>query len=246
MERTSFRLNPALDVARLASGFRRDRRVHLTNFLVEEDAEALLRHLRGDCGWRVVIRHGDKRYEFSPSDFSDKQRDKLNHIVRQANPDGIHYCFQTVYVPHSESERAANPTPLNLFVEFLSSAPVLSLVKAITGADDVLFADGQATAYGPGDFLSMHNDDQRAEKRKVAYSFGLSPSWDVDWGGLLLFLGSDGHVERAFAPVFNALNLFAVPQRHCVTLIAPFAESRRYSVSGWFRGGERTTVDQAP
>ncbi|MGA9581311.1 MAG: 2OG-Fe(II) oxygenase family protein [Allosphingosinicella sp.] len=231
---------------RLAAGFGRHRRVHIADFLMEEDAEALLRHLRGDPGWRVAIRHGDKRYEFSPADFTDKQRESLNRVVRQANPDGIHYCFQTVYVPEGEDERAADPTPLNLFADFLSSAPILSLVKAITGANDVLFADGQATAYGPGDFLSMHNDDQRDEKRRAAYSFGLSPSWDVDWGGLLLFPGADGHVERAYTPAFNALNLFAVPQRHCVTLVAPFAESRRYSVSGWFRGGERSPADQPP
>jgi hypothetical protein len=239
MEQYSFRLNPALDVERLATGFGRSGRVHIADFLVAEDAEVLLGHLRGDPGWRVVIRHGDKRYEFSPADFTDKQRERVNHLVRKANPNGIHYCFQTIHVPTGEAERAADPTPLNLFVEFLSSAPVLSLVKAITAADDVLFADGQATNYGPGDFLCMHNDHEKAEKRRIAYSFGLSPSWDVDWGGLLLFPGGDGHVERAYTPVFNALNLFAVPQRHCVTLVAPFAESPRYSVSGWFRAGDR-------
>jgi alkylated DNA repair dioxygenase AlkB len=232
-------VNPAIDPDRLAAAFAADRRVHVADFLIEEDAEALYRHLSGDPAWRVVIRHGEKRYALAPADFTEKQRESLNRLVRQANPDGIHYCFQTIFVPEAEGEREADPTLLNQFVQFLSSTPVMTLVKRITGQDDIAFADGQATAYGPGDFLGMHNDDERAEKRRAAYSFGLTRSWDVDWGGLLLFMGANGHVDRGYVPVFNALNLFAVPQRHSVTLVAPFAQTLRHSVSGWFRAGER-------
>jgi hypothetical protein len=242
MELYPFRLNPALDADRLAAGFGRDRRVHIADFLVREDAQALYRHLESDPAWRVVIRHGDRRYEFARADFTEKQRDSLNRMVHRANPGGIHYCFESIDVPNGERERAADPTMLNRFAEFLSSPPVMSLMKKITGLGDVTFADAQATAYGPGDFLSLHNDDERVEKRRAAYSFNLCPSWNVDWGGLLLFLGADGHVDRAYTPAFNALNLFAVPQRHSVSLVAPFAEARRYSVSGWFRAGERVTT----
>jgi alkylated DNA repair dioxygenase AlkB len=238
MEPYPFRLNPELDPDRLAADFGRNRRVHITQFLVEEDAEALYRHLKSDPSWRVVIRHGDKQYQFARAEFTEKQREGLNRVVRRANPDGIHYCFQTIFVPDGERERAAQPTLLNIFAEFLSSAPVMSLVKKITGINDLAFAAGQATAYEPGDFLGMHNDHEKTEKRRVAYSFNLSPSWDADWGGLLTFVAADGHIQQAYTPVFNALNLFAVPQLHSVTLVAPFAGSPRYAVSGWFRADE--------
>ena len=242
MERFPFRLNPALDADRLAARFGADRRVHIPDFLVDEDAEALRQHLESRESWRVVVRHGDKRYEFAPGNFSDSQRDQLNRIVRKAYPDGIHYCFHAIAVPNGAAERAADPTLLNLFAEFLSSGPVMALVARITGLGDLAFADAQGTAFGPGDFLGTHNDDQRAERRRAAYAFNLSPAWDVDWGGLLQFLGGENHVDQAYTPVFNALNLFAVPQRHSVTLVAPFAERRRYSVSGWFRAGERSVA----
>ena len=57
-----------------------------------------------------------------------------------------------------------------------------------------------------------------------------------DIGGLLLFDGEDGHIERGFTPSFNALNLFTVPQPHSVSRVAPFAANRRYSITGWLRG----------
>jgi Rps23 Pro-64 3,4-dihydroxylase Tpa1-like proline 4-hydroxylase len=31
------------------------------------------------------------------------------------------------------------------------------------------------------------------------------------------------------------LNIFAVPQPHSVTIVAPFAAAARYSVTGWLR-----------
>lgn len=63
----------------------------------------------------------------------------------------------------------------------------------------------------------------------------LSPDWRPDWGGLLMFEGADSHIEQGFVPSFNALNLFAVPARHFVSYVAPFAPRRRYSVTGWLR-----------
>ena len=59
---------------------------------------------------------------------------------------------------------------------------------------------------------------------------------EADWGGLLHFLDPTG--QRAvdtFTPVWNSLSLFRVPQMHEVSLVAPWAGSPRYSITGWFR-----------
>ena len=56
----------------------------------------------------------------------------------------------------------------------------------------------------------------------------------------MLRLGAaDGaaRVAEAWAPGFNTLALFAVPQRHSVSLVTPSAAYRRYSVTGWLRTG---------
>ena len=99
----------------------------------------------------------------------------------------------------------------------------------------VAFADAQATAYAPGDFLTGHDDAVGGKKRLAAYVFGLTPVWRVEWGGLLLFHGSDGDVDAGLAPRFNTLNVFAVPQTHSVSMVTRAAPSRRYSITGWLR-----------
>jgi Rps23 Pro-64 3,4-dihydroxylase Tpa1-like proline 4-hydroxylase len=45
-------------------------------------------------------------------------------------------------------------------------------------------------------------------------------------------------VRRGLKPAFNALNILAVPQRHNVGFVAPFAGGMRLSISGWLRAGE--------
>ena len=238
MEGLGFRLNPALDPEQLAGLFATNRRLHIPDFLVREDAQHLHESLRDDGSWKAVVRHGEKRYEFDPATFTKAQREQLDLMVWQANPKGIHYCFGAIGVPDSDRERASNPTSLNRLARFLCSEPILSVVRTICAMPDISFADAQGTAYGAGDFLGVHDDDLKGKGRRAAYVLNLSPSWHVDWGGLLLFPRDDGHVAEAFTPRFNALNLFAVPQTHSVSMVVPFAGERRYAVSGWFRSGD--------
>jgi Rps23 Pro-64 3,4-dihydroxylase Tpa1-like proline 4-hydroxylase len=126
--------------------------------------------------------------------------------------------------------------PLVQFASFMSSPDVVALLRRITDKPAIAFADAQATAYGPGHFLTAHDDEIAGKERHAAYVFNLTPVWRVDWGGLLLFHGVDGHIDRGFAPSFNALNIFAVPQPHSVSMVAPYAANRRYSITGWLRG----------
>jgi SM-20-related protein len=51
---------------------------------------------------------------------------------------------------------------------------------------------------------------------------------------LLHFMDAEGKVIDTFVPIFNSLSLFLVPAPHCVSMIAPFATSLRYSITGWF------------
>jgi Rps23 Pro-64 3,4-dihydroxylase Tpa1-like proline 4-hydroxylase len=50
-----------------------------------------------------------------------------------------------------------------------------------------------------------------------------------------MFYDEDGDCIAGFKPRFNALNLFAVPQRHSVSYVPPFAPAGRFAITGWFR-----------
>lgn len=238
MPEAQFRLNPALDADALAATFAAERRLHVPDFLVDEDARALHQSLVRATAWELGINHGKAPHFFDPGQLTAQQKEQLTRLARLAAPDALHYRFERIIIPDGAAARAASEQLYDRFAAFMSSAPVLDLMRRITGAEPIAFADAMATAYGEGDFLELHDDTGAADQnRHAAYVFNLSPEWRADWGGLLLFLSPEGHVERGFTPLFNALNLFAVPQRHIVSMVTPAARSRRYSISGWLRSG---------
>lgn len=240
MTRFGLSLNPGLDAERLAEQFRSSGRIHIPDFLVLEDAERLFQQLKADSGWTLIFNQEEKLFELSreaQDALGEEQRNQLDLAVYQSARYGFQYRYENIRVPDGRSERAESAALLHRFAELLSSPPALDLLRTVTGASDIGYADAQATAYGPGHFLTSHDDNVTGKKRRAAYVFNLTPQWRIDWGGLLLFHGADGHVERAFAPTFNALNVFAVPQPHSVSMVTPFAANRRYSITGWLRAG---------
>ena len=51
----------------------------------------------------------------------------------------------------------------------------------------------------------------------------------------MAFGDGGNEVVETFTPQLNSLSLFSVPQLHQVSLVAPWAGSARYSITGWFR-----------
>lgn len=243
MNQPPLSLNPQLDAEELGRLFRETRRLHIPDFLVAADAERLYRHLKEREDWRLVINQGDKLFELdraAQAALTAPKAAQLDTAIYKAAREGFQFRFETIRVPDAEHERTAAATLLAEFASFLSSGPARDFLRAVTGKEAILFADAQATAYGPHHFLTAHDDDVAGKDRLAAYVFNLTPRWRADWGGLLMFHRADGHVEEAFTPRFNALNLFEVPQPHSVSYVAPYVPSRRYAVTGWLRGAGRT------
>lgn len=233
-----FALDPGLDPAALHAAYARDGRVQIAPFLREADARLLKAHLEAHEGWRTVLNSGAKVFEFdAAAPMSAEQRARLDAAVHEAARDGFQYRYDAIRIPDDPAARASARSPLADFASFMSSAAVLDMLARVTGTDAPSFADAQATAYRPGDFLTAHDDGVAGKNRHAAYVFGLSEGWRAEWGGLLLFHDADGSIGGGFVPGFNTLNVFAVPQPHSVSLVAPFAGTRRLSITGWLRSG---------
>ncbi len=234
----SFALGPDLDPRQLARRFAETGRIHIPGFLQARDAQRLFTDLRARQDWCLVLNQGDKLFEMdrtAQARLSDEQRAQLDMAVYQRARRGFQFRYETVRVPDAAAERAADPTPLGAFARFMSSPASIAFLRSVSGCHDIAFADAQATAYGPNHFLTAHDDAVAGKNRIAAYVFNLTPEWRPDWGGLLMFHGADGHIEQAFTPRFNALNIFKVPQVHSVSCVAPFVPYRRYAVTGWLR-----------
>jgi len=233
-----FAINPALDPARYAPQFAGRGRLHLPDFLVPPAAERLHQYLAQSAEWSLVLHDGTHVREATPAQrrHADEvwEREMAAFAYARAR-EGFEFLYEHRKVSDDPRERAADPSPVARFVDFLNSPAFLEFARRLTGQPDIVRADAQATRYRPGDFLTQHDDfDKTGRKlRRAAYVFNLTPRWQPDWGGQLQFIGPDGHVTEAWVPRFNALNVFAVPQPHSVSIVSPFAVGARYSVTGW-------------
>lgn len=235
----NYRLADNLDWERLAAAFAARGRVEVADLLAPGQAAALAAHLRARTDWHLVLNAGDKVYELSRAgfaDLSDVQRCELERRVVAAGRTGFQYRYEAIRVPDAAAERGDDP--LSRFVAFLSAAPIREALGKMMQIDDIAFADGQATRYDHGHFLTRHDDAVAGKNRRAAYVFSLTPAWRPEWGGLLMFHGADGNIEEAFAPQIGALRLFRVPQLHSVSYVTPFAAEPRLSVTGWLRAAD--------
>lgn len=234
----AFALNASLDTAGHAAAFAGRGRVHVPDLLPLPAAERLHAWLTQSARWSLVLHDGQNVREATPEHRrrADEvwEREMAAFAYARAR-EGFEFLYEHRRVADDPGERAADESPLSRFVDFLNSPPFIDFARRLTGCADIVRADAQATRFRPGDFLTQHDDfDKTGRKlRRAAYVFNLTPGWRADWGGQLQFIAPDGHVAEAWVPRFNALNVFAVPQPHAVSIVAPFAVGARYAVTGW-------------
>jgi Rps23 Pro-64 3,4-dihydroxylase Tpa1-like proline 4-hydroxylase len=233
-----FALAPNLDVAAASKSFARSGRAQLAPFLAPAVATALRQELVGRSDWREVFNVGERVYEVDragQSTLDAAARTRIDEGIAAAARTGFQYRYETLRVPDAAEQRTERGDLLASFARFMAEPEVLGLLRLVTGAASIDFADAQATWFRAGDFLTRHHDQVEGKGRQAAYVFGLTPEWRPDWGGLLLFHDGDDDIERGLTPRYNCLNLFAVPQEHSVSQVASYVTEPRLSVTGWLR-----------
>ncbi|MBH0112526.1 2OG-Fe(II) oxygenase [Novosphingobium sp. YJ-S2-02] len=236
----AYALAPDLDTSALAAHFAEHGRVRIAGFLAPQCAEQLRLMLRNREDWKQVINSGEKLVELdrpTRASLSPEQAAQLDTAVYAGARQGFQYRYESLRVPDDEAARAASDDPLAAFASWMSQGPARDFLRTVTGGAQVSFADAQATAYAPGDFLTGHDDAFPGKNRHAAYVLGLNPVWRLEWGGLLLVhKGKDAF--EGVVPAFNTLDLFSVGQMHSVSEVTRAAAYRRYSVTGWLRSGK--------
>lgn len=228
------RINPGLDPVALAAEYQRDGRVRIADFFVA-GASDLHDYLDDTDEWIQLISTDDGVLEFDVDELAEmgaRRRARIERDKHRRACTGFQYSYAGIRVPEVD-DPDEEPSPLLDFARFMASAPLLNLISKITGADDLHFTDGQATAYGVSDFLTAHDDDVAGKNRVAACVFGMTRVWRLEWGGMLLFHGEQGQCAQGLVPQFNTLDLFKVPQIHSVSLVSPAASHRRLAVTGW-------------
>ena len=230
---TDLAINPEIDVEALQAAFRRDGHVRIERFLAS-GAPALYRHLSATEDWIQLVNREGGAHEIPLRDWlapRSRRKAAITRAMYERARDGFQYSYSALRIP-APGEHSRDPF-LEGLAAFMRSGAVTDVLGAITGIASPQFTDGQVTAYGPGDFLTGHDDDLAGSGRKAAFVLGLAPQWRPEWGGLLLFHELGGVALTGVVPQFNTLNLFTVPRYHSVSMVMPSAPRRRFAVTGW-------------
>lgn len=236
-----FALDARLDVERMALEFAATGVLSIAPILEPDCAATLHNHLRERQDWSQCIGNRDRIVELgreARAALVPEQKEQLDLAVYAGARQGFQFRYETIRVPDEDAARAASDDVLAAFARWWSSAEPRDVLRRVITTPEIDFADLQATAYSPGDFLTGHTDDVDGKGRVAAYVLNLTPKWQVEWGGLLAFHDDFNRRVTALVPDFNRLNLFRVPQLHSVTEVTRIAPYRRYSLTGWLRQGE--------
>lgn len=236
----TFTLGSLPDLDGLRQQFADVRYAHVKPILPDDMARKLRNVMLEGTPWSQVFNDRDKHIDMSTAQLaalSGEQGTRLQKAIYAQAQNGFQYCYNNY--PIFDVCRAGKNEGhlLHTFYEWLNGEEFLGFARTVTGFDDISFADAQATCYLPGHFLTCHDDSHDSKKRRAAYVFNFTQDWPTDWGGYLQLLDDDYHIRRGFKPTFNALNIFAVPQKHNVSMVAPFAGGQRLSITGWLRYG---------
>lgn len=238
MQGQPVRIAAGHDLAAYARVFNRTRRIHIPDFLNNDDALRVQSALQDKTPWELTVIHGLHVYNIKQAELdaqTPEQRAKFEAEVNDFAAKQFEGRYSTCRLSELGEPYQSDVQELVALSKFLNRPAFLDFVRTVTGHPEIAFADVQATRYGPGDFLHPHLDRRPNMKRIMAYVLNLTPTWQVEWGGLLGFIGPDNHLTEAYTPAWNALNLLDVNQLHYVSCVAPFAPALRYSVTGWLR-----------
>lgn len=229
---------PNVDYAPYRERLLADSRVQIPGILDDAYAEQFHAALAAEDGWELAYQLGVEARSIAPAEYAAmdaaQRCEFLARCAREATGRNA-YAFDNYAM---DVHGAARPEHLlHRLVDVFHYAPVLDFVRALTGDPGITRVRVQATRYLAGHFLRRHDDaGYDTQKRRFAFVFNLGRGWQADWGGLLHFLDAQGRVVDTFVPSYNSLSLFRVPQYHCVSQVAAWAEAPRYALTGWFVG----------
>lgn len=230
-------INPELDRKAIRDALTRNRRVQIRDFFEPHVVEALAGAVDG-IDWRLSFRDdtgerkllGDELRALTPA-----EKMELTGRIHGLAEREFQYLFQS----HSmvDTAKGGESDLLTRFVRWMADDEFMSVMRGLSGMEDINRVYAQATLYARGNFLLMHSDETSLERRRIAYVINLTRRWRPDWGGLLHFPDPEGNVVDTFYPHFNSLSLFTVPQEHFVSYVAPYSGGKRSAVTGWLIAG---------
>lgn len=216
------------------------RRVQIPNILDDAYAAQFHAALAQETEWELAYQIDGEPKVIAQAEYAvmnAQQRADFAANCARAAQGKYAYAFENYSMVNRYNDESRSEHLLHKLVDVFHYEPILAFMRQLTGDDQITRVRVQATRYLPGHFLRKHDDTgYDTQKRRFAFVFNLGREWQADWGGLLHFLDENDRLVDSFVPRYNTLSLFRVPQFHCVSQVAAWAQAPRYALTGWFVG----------
>jgi len=230
-------LNPEIDIDAIRDRFAATGRAQIKDVLTVEAAARFYACLATELPWRLAYNDGAQALELTPeqiAQMSPQELGQFEHQILERASREFQYAYSDFPVAKTMNDPDAEKFYVHDVLRFINSDTFITFLKDITGLEGKFYADGHATSFQSGHFLTIHDDRDTNDHRAIAYVFNLTPNWRPDWGAALQFFDEDLNIVESFAPGHNILNIFSVPQAHAVSFVAPYATVPRFGMTGWF------------
>ena len=240
-------INSSINASDFSEALKENGRVRIPNFLDDASAERVRETLINDTEWGLVYSNAQgEPVVLSALDLKTLKPKEMQAITTELYKQGSSMYSYIYYVyPIIDAIQQGvlkNDSVLSHVANFLNGTAFIKFARELTGTDTLVKFDPQATCYGRGHFLNLHDDmgDGRDYKgtsvRRYAVVLGFTKNWSVNWGGQTNFFDKAATSScESWYPAFNTLSIFEVPTLHSVGHVNPMANDRRYAITGWLR-----------
>lgn len=210
-------------------------RIQIPDFFQPAAADALGRELAEAVPWQMAERsEGESRITPRGAYPDAAESDRLLRRGYARAADGYQFAYDSYMLVKAAMEGWDPELLVHGVLQFFNTPQFIDFARHLASDPAITHATAQCTRYRPGHYLMPHEDLEVSEGRRYAFVLNLGRDWRPDWGGQLQFLDAEDSVVEVFLPRWNSLSLFRVPQRHQVTLVAPWAARPRHAITGWW------------
>lgn len=228
-------INNDLDIDHWRRALAARSRVQIADILQPAAAQALSRELADAVPWQLAERSGGHSRTTPRGAYPGEAAYEalLRRGYAQAG-EGYQFAYDSYMLVKAAKEGWDPDLLVHGVLRFFNTPQFIAFARHLAGDPAISHVTAQCTRYRPGQYLMPHEDLDVAEGRRYAFVVNLGHDWRSDWGGQLQFLDADDGIAETFLPRWNSLSLFRVPQRHQVTLVAPWAARPRHAITGWW------------
>jgi Rps23 Pro-64 3,4-dihydroxylase Tpa1-like proline 4-hydroxylase len=205
-----------------------------------ECIDSLYQHIAQQKQWNLVYNNAGQHVDLdnlAVARWPQQDKNKLTQFIYQQAEQGFQYFYETIPIYDIYYKGLMPGHWFNNIMEFLNSESTLNYFRQLLNSPEITFIDGQITRFGAGHFLNIHDDNVKGKNRLAAMVIQLTPNWQPDWGGALHIVNEQNEIMNSVVPEFNTINIFKIPVKHFVGVVAPFVSHYRYAITGWLRTG---------